>query len=66
MYKYPWVSAFIFTMMVCGGVMFLYFIWKIFSFATTGNDWTLFSLMLFVFIGARFFLFEERPEKKER
>jgi hypothetical protein len=61
MYKYPWMSAFIFTMIVCGVVTLIYFVWKIFSFVMTSYDWMLFSLMILVLVGARFYLFERHP-----
>lgn len=57
MYKYPWISAFIFSMMVFGGMALIFFIGKIITSSIAEIDLVMIWFGFAVFVGSRFLIF---------
>ena len=57
MYKYPWISAFIFSMMVFGGIALIFFIGKIITSSIAEIDLVMIWFGFAVFVGSRFLIF---------
>lgn len=59
MYKYPWISAFIFSMMVFGGMALIFFISKIVTSSIAEIDLVMIWFGFAVFVGSRFLIFNK-------
>lgn len=59
MYKYPWISAFIFSMMVFGGMALVFFISKIITSSIAEIDLVMIWFGFAVFVGSRFLIFNK-------